>query len=789
MGKKIRNRHCLKIVIALMIAGVAALYAQSDYIEPNILHQPLEKHYEGQDLVIEAIVTDNIAVQEVFLFYRSIGESNYKYLEMFLEFNAFAVEIPQEEITSTGIEYYIQASDPDGNLATAPRRRASENPYRIAYISASATTPPDMLLISPAPGEVLEDGNQVIIISLYDREDDVNVFSASLLIDGEDVTKNAVVTQDLISYIPAVNFSDGEHSIEFSIADRTGNKSISGRWSFWVSEKRVEKTFWADAQIQGTFDTESYYNKFYGKEQPENRPLDTEKSRLNLSFNRDWFKSSLTVALNTHVNQDARDYDNRRQPLNRYRFMVKVPYVTVQGGDQNPYFSELTLKGARIRGLVTSVTTNSFKAMLISGETKKKIPGITTGALDSLQHDKGTLRRKVTGVSASFNLKDYWEIGVNYLEAQDDTASFSDNYFDSFGEVTEAFPTRYQAPQNRTAGINTRLRFWANHIDLLAYWAVSSYTDDSSLPGDLQTTITTYDKDRSLDQNIVEGTYWLEMNTSFKRFDVKALMRRVPRNFTSLGNPSLQTDILSKKIDTRIKFWEDRITMGLGYEDRRDNLDEIDKQTTNIDAYNGQLSLSGIGGMGFTLGYRLMQRNGSPVVIDTAMALAEDYSSTISIGPTYNFTLRDVKIGVAGNIMLMGFNDDANPDANFTNNSYMLTVSQLYPSALSVNVGFGISENVPNAGEKTLFSILNSKIAYPFLDNRLKLFLNLGLINGNKKNEINNQKLTAAIGGQWKFLENHFIGFDFGRVAVDDFLDPLNDYSEARARIKYKYKF
>ncbi len=238
-----------------------------------------------------------------------------------------------------------------------------------------------------------------------------------------------------------------------------------------------------------------------------------------------------------------------------------------------------------------------------------------------------------------------------------------------------------------------------------------------------------------------------------------------------------------------MKLWEDRITFGLGYENRTDNLDEIDNQTTSIDAYSSQMNLSGLGGFGLNLGYRYMLRDGSPVVEDTALVLADDNSATLTFGPTYNFTLKDVKVGLAGNVMLMSFSDNTNPEAAFNNNSYMLTISQLYPSALSVNIGLGLSTNVPDQGERTTFSILNSKIAYPFLENRLKLFFNLGMINGNKKEEINNQKLNVSIGGQWKINSDHFVGFDFGRVAVDDFLDVANDYSEVRARLKYKYKF
>ena len=50
------------------------VYSANDYIKPNILHQIVEEVYEGQPLIIEAIVMDNVTVRDVLVYYRIKGE-------------------------------------------------------------------------------------------------------------------------------------------------------------------------------------------------------------------------------------------------------------------------------------------------------------------------------------------------------------------------------------------------------------------------------------------------------------------------------------------------------------------------------------------------------------------------------------------------------------------------------------------------------------------------------------------------------------------------------------------
>ena len=54
------------------------VYSANDYIKPTILHQIVEEVFEGQALIIEAVVMDNVDVRDVLVYYRVKGEKVFK---------------------------------------------------------------------------------------------------------------------------------------------------------------------------------------------------------------------------------------------------------------------------------------------------------------------------------------------------------------------------------------------------------------------------------------------------------------------------------------------------------------------------------------------------------------------------------------------------------------------------------------------------------------------------------------------------------------------------------------
>lgn len=98
-----------------------------DTISPTIYHTPVNQGYEGNNLAINCSVSDNIAVTGVTLYYRTVGEVNWKSLSMTKANDRYSATIFGSEVTSAGIEYYISATD-GRNVVT---RGSAESPFSV----------------------------------------------------------------------------------------------------------------------------------------------------------------------------------------------------------------------------------------------------------------------------------------------------------------------------------------------------------------------------------------------------------------------------------------------------------------------------------------------------------------------------------------------------------------------------------------------------------------------------------------------------------------------------------
>ena len=139
----------ISLIVLFGFLTPTELIAKSDYVKPTILHNPIEKMYESQPFIIEAIVTDNDELNDVIIYYRITGKSEFKYESMTLDFNNYQFEVPFEDIDSRGLEYYIMAIDNSDNRTHAPENDPEDYPYQVDYISFSSTSAPDALLLNP----------------------------------------------------------------------------------------------------------------------------------------------------------------------------------------------------------------------------------------------------------------------------------------------------------------------------------------------------------------------------------------------------------------------------------------------------------------------------------------------------------------------------------------------------------------------------------------------------------------------------------------------------------------
>lgn len=104
-----------------------------DTIAPTIYHTPVNQGYANNNLIISCTASDNIAITSVTLFYRTVGETNWKSLPMVKNNNRYSATIFGYDVQMEGLEYYIAASDGVNTIT----RGSSDDPYVVVIKDAS----------------------------------------------------------------------------------------------------------------------------------------------------------------------------------------------------------------------------------------------------------------------------------------------------------------------------------------------------------------------------------------------------------------------------------------------------------------------------------------------------------------------------------------------------------------------------------------------------------------------------------------------------------------------------
>jgi hypothetical protein len=110
------------------------IHPDSDLTEPLIKHEgPFQPVRSGEPLVIQATITDNVAVKEASLYFRFKGTREYFSVSMdHVGSNVYSAMISEQYVQEPGVEYYIEASDKAGN--TAAFRGFSFSPLTIQVV-------------------------------------------------------------------------------------------------------------------------------------------------------------------------------------------------------------------------------------------------------------------------------------------------------------------------------------------------------------------------------------------------------------------------------------------------------------------------------------------------------------------------------------------------------------------------------------------------------------------------------------------------------------------------------
>ncbi len=333
------------LLMSLWLVG-AGVAAAADATPPVIVHQPVNEAVSDTALAVNARVSDDVGLRRVMLYMRTAGTANYYAIPMRVESDEHVGVIPANFVTSGTLEYYIEAIDTSGNIATQPAAAASTNPYRVSVVRDN--TLPAVTLRGPQ-GTVGDD-NFLVVLVLSDEGNNIDPNSVRVSFNGQDVTSRARVSPRAITFLVQANEVKSLSSLDVRVADRAGNE-VSQR--FRIYQRPL---------VSGDFSLE------FGQRSG------ASVFDAALTFATSWGPFSANGEIR---NDDPAFTGEPGQPTNRLTLGYDSRILDVQVVDVATTLSPLTAQGYNHRGYNALLDLGIFESSLASGYSAQLVPGET----------------------------------------------------------------------------------------------------------------------------------------------------------------------------------------------------------------------------------------------------------------------------------------------------------------------------------------------------------------------------------------------------------------------------
>ena len=805
--------------------------------------------YFGNSLQINTQAIDKDGIDAIKLYYRFSDKDSYQSIIMKEEVN-YSATIPAFEVNSTKIQYYFLGTDIFGNQRIFPNE-GETNPLTAPIIQSSKNNMDkyEINMIEPLDKSVSEDIS-IIIVSIYNPDQTPLINRIQVLLNNNDITKNCNVSDDLITYVPNNTLNDGTYELIVKIANQ--NEPLMKKFyfdSFKAEEiKEMNIYTWLDKfDYSGTLGYTSDYDKFSYADnninQPDSRPLDIHRFNFNLNLNYKNFDLKSSILFNTHIiDGNARLNKKYKQPIDRIKVGIKYPYGVFNFGDYSTTFTDLTLKGTRVRGLHSTIKIGHFSIIYVRGKTKELIqsthweqqeinnPSVPGFYLNDstifLYYNKGTPSRNLRALRTELkwgNKLNFGITGLTSYDVQDVDIPYSElysNYLFMGNALIGSDLTLFFNNKRTWLSMETAISMTNDILDENINNYITNLTEQQSnalgafedIIGFSITTDLLLGKDQgrglsipnppiddslniAIDseylKNIIEkGTYKIKFKSPLSLFNIpfniNGEYKRIPFSFVSFGNPSIPKDIQGLTGGLKTNFFNNKIILNIGYNNNNDNVNDYKLTTTNTVGNNIGINLNFDKIPSINYSRKILNRSDGSSV--------NNQTITHTIAPNYKLNLNNFKFGINSNLVIMNYRDLlATINNNFQQLSFSNSVT-ISNKKITFNSGIGISKNKPENIEKsdTDFLALSSKISYKPKNNKFSSYIGINGTTGKNldiNNPINNRKESLKIGLQYKINQYSNIKYNFEYLMFTDNITPNNNYSEIRGKLSLKISF
>ncbi len=650
--------------IALLLLATAVGTAQvSRHI--NAVNVPPSAD-QGVPVAVSIELLPTSEVSRALLRYRAFGVTEYTEMEMLASGQSYATSIPAEIVSPPYVQYYFALELRDGSVDTYPEVAPDINPLQLT-VNQQDPREREIIFLSPEPGQTVAIEEFVLALSLYYATPAVNASRTKILFNGVDVSREAILSDDIILWSPAnsqVRPKLGSQSVRVELRDTLGELYYTKDRSFSLStaaaleEEASRLTYSGDVRAE------------YRNEQTSNAQTYARvETRANGAYSFLRFGGNLRL--------DNLE-DPSRQPQNRYFFYADAEYARVEVGDAYPAnFPTLMMIGKRVRGITGALKLGFFNLDVSFGKTERAVEGLVDSVVtypDSASVDgrplesrqlgadyftyevfrRGTYDRDLFAIRPSFGSGENFQLGFSFLKFADDTASI--NY-------------GVQPKQNLVVGADMKVGLDDQRIRWESQVAVGiqnkditggtfSDADYDSLKAETGTDLKALGQIAD-DFIIVNGNLEplnpagkglpglsMESFLTLNYFNnyVRAQFVRRGTAYKSYGNEFLQSDIQGISVSDNVRLFSNKVFASVSYESKHDNLSDSKAGTTSYNTLTTAFTYSpGSGYPTLQLGYGLIGRVADQIVFrpDSAVSskAAEDDATRLTFGLSYDLRI------------------------------------------------------------------------------------------------------------------------------------------------------
>ncbi len=790
-----RNRISIKRKYACLLTAIicCGISYQQAYAMPNIVHQPPLEVMQGRSLSINATITDpGSSLIQVRLFFRISGTLGYRVQVMTAAGYNYKGQIPGAIVLSKGVQYYIEARNQAGEIRTSPVLNAAHAPHQVVVRKAASA--PVVRLLAPEEGAWLTPQEAVMVVAIDAGRSRPDLSTLKVILDGQDVTNQARISETMISFVPPKDLSEGEHKFQVKVRNLDGVEAEAAARSFIVSrsgkpearaEKRKEELAKAPRQFVGSLGTEVQYaalTREPGSTLYLNRPAGW-LNRLNLNWAGKAGELNMLGAIFLTDEETP-----GQQPVNRFSLEIFDKSFNFTAGDIYPVFSDYSISNIFLRGGSLALT---------SGRTDK--------AYSKFQVLGGMTRIPIEGRSDAGGTFEQWLWGTqwfyNFLPGTGFSLNFStiNDYANSIDEDGGSLPANnHLATSEGRVKINLAPRFATTFY---GEYGLSYYDESQNLLS------------LSLGEAFRGGTRWEWGN----RNSMDIQYRHTGANYVSLANDWLIGDWEGLAGDAQVYLLHDTLALLANAEIWSDNLDgqktqtyldaagtSVTAGTTRTTYFSGMINYAVsnlIPNLSAGYSFNSQQDDSQP------SSVINNQTSVLNLRVGIQLALDSDQVLTNINLSQTQYRDLAqdklSADMDFL--SFQCSLIYLRGRDWSFTGGYGLTRNMGDYTGVTLTAVSTSplveKQTIDYHSTNLqanwkawpgKLDLGLGWENLSGKDDadlVGNNLSTISLSSTYYFTAVQSLSLNLMNIAYSDRISDINSYGEFVTNLRYGLNF